>query len=76
MYEGGGSMSMTLFLIGQLVGMFCAYFGVTILIPMVVFRRFLKHRTITNQIFLIVDKKYTVFFNTFISWFDCFNNNS
>ncbi len=45
-------MSMTTFLAGQLVGMFCAYLGVTILVPMVVFRRYLKHRSITNQLLL------------------------
>ena len=45
-------MSMTMFLIGQLIGMFCTYFGVTVLVPMVVFRRLLKHKRVANQIVL------------------------
>lgn len=43
-------MSMTVFMIWQMVGIFCAYFGVTLLLPLVVFRRLLKGRSITNQI--------------------------
>ncbi len=43
-------MSMTTFMIWQMIGIFCAYFGVTLILPLVVFRRLLKGRTITNQI--------------------------
>lgn len=43
-------MSMTTFMIWQMIGIFCAYFGVTLVLPLVVFRRWLKGRTITNQI--------------------------
>ncbi len=43
-------MSMTTFMIWQMIGIFCAYFGVTLVLPLVVFRSLLKGRTITNQI--------------------------
>ena len=43
-------MSMTTFMTWQMIGIFCAYFGVTLILPLVVFRRLLKGRTITNQI--------------------------
>lgn len=43
-------MSMTTFMIWQMIGIFCAYFGVTLILPLVVFRHLFKGRTITNQI--------------------------
>lgn len=43
-------MSMTVFMIWQMIGIFCAYLGVTLILPFIVFRRLLKGRTITNQI--------------------------
>lgn len=43
-------MSMTVFMIWQMVGIFCAYFGVTLILPLVVFRSLLKGKSITNQI--------------------------
>lgn len=43
-------MSMTVFMIWQMIGIFCAYFGVTLILPLIVFRSILKGRTITNQI--------------------------
>ncbi len=43
-------MSMTTFMIWQMIGIFGAYFGVTLILPLVVFRGLLRGRTITNQI--------------------------
>ena len=43
-------MSMTVFMILQMIGIFCAYFGVTLILPLVVFRSLLKGKSITNQI--------------------------
>lgn len=43
-------MSMTTFMMLQMIGIFCAYFGVTLILPLVVFRRILKAKSITNQI--------------------------
>lgn len=42
-------MSMTTFMILQMIGIFCAYFGVTLILPLIVFRRLLKEKSITNQ---------------------------
>ena len=42
-------MSMTTYMIWQMIGMFCAYFGVTLILPLVVFRRLLKGKSIINQ---------------------------
>ena len=43
-------MSMTVFMILQMIGIFCAYFGVTLILPLVVFRSLLKGKSIINQI--------------------------
>ncbi|MBR4083949.1 MAG: hypothetical protein IKK33_06655 [Lachnospiraceae bacterium] len=43
-------MSMTTFMIWQMIGIFCAYFGVTLILPLIVFRHLLKGRTVINQI--------------------------
>ena len=43
-------MSMTIFMIWQMIGIFCAYFGVTLILPLVVFRTILKRKTMINQI--------------------------
>ena len=43
-------MSMTVFMIWQMIGIFCAYFGVTLVLPLIVFRSLLRGKTVTNQI--------------------------
>ncbi len=45
-------MSMTTFLIIQLIGMFFAYFGVTTMLPMFVFYKKLQHRRMTDRVLL------------------------
>lgn len=45
-------MSMTLYLIWQMVGIFCAYFGVTMILPMAVFHRKLESKPFANKILL------------------------
>lgn len=45
-------MSMTIFLIIQLVGMFFAYFGITTILPMFVFYKKLQHRRMTDRVLL------------------------
>ncbi len=45
-------MSMTLYLIIQLIGMFFAYFGVTTILPMFVFYKKLQHRRMTDRVLL------------------------
>ncbi len=42
-------MSMTVFMIWQMVGIFCAYFGVTTLLPMAVFHNKLKNKSFSNK---------------------------
>lgn len=45
-------MSMKLYLIWQMVGIFCAYFGVTMVLPMAVFHRKLESKPFANKILL------------------------
>ena len=45
-------MSMTVFLIWQMVGIFCAYFGMTLILPMVVFRRKLEGKSFANKLLM------------------------
>lgn len=45
-------MSMTIFLLFKLIGIICAYFAVTTMVPLVVFRRILKHKSFTYQVLM------------------------
>lgn len=45
-------MSMKLYLIWQMVGIFCAYFGVTMILPMAIFHRKLEKKPFANKILL------------------------
>lgn len=45
-------MSMTVFLVWQMVGIFCAYFGVTTILPLAVFYRKLEGKSFSNKLLM------------------------